>query len=137
MFDRELFRRDVLLKEMYMARSRKELGMKCAVCGAVLAVVLVIGLGSVAYAQEDTKSTEQTRVAGMSFFDPFLLTRVVLAPSSVRGVYTAATVRASNGNGNGNGNGNQPPGLPEVPGRPEFRSNWCPPFGWGPGGRPT
>jgi hypothetical protein len=128
-----------------MAKSRKELGMKCAVCGVVLAVVFVMGLGSVAYAQGTTKPAEAARVAGTSFFDPFLLTRVVLAPSSVsvRGVYAAAIVRTSsgnvrsNGNGNGNGNGNQPPGVPVIPVRPPFRSNWCPPFGWGPGGRPA
>jgi hypothetical protein len=126
-----------------MAKSRKELGMKCAVCGVVLALVFVLGVGSVAYAQETPKPAEAARVAGASFFDPFLLTRVVLAPSSVsvRGVYTSAIVRTSNGsvrsNGNGNRNGNQPPNVPVIPGRPEFRSNWAPPFGWGPGGRPT
>lgn len=130
-----------------MRKTWKEVGMKFTFCGIALALVSAIGYGSFAYAQEDTKSAREVRrAAAVSFFDPFLLTRVVLAPSSsvtVRTVYGGMTVRASansvRANGNGNGNGNQPPGLPVVPGRPEFRSNWCPPFGWawGPGGNPA
>jgi len=122
-----------------MGRNRKELGMKCAVCGVVLAVLLVLGLGSVAYAQEAPKPAEATRVAGVSFFDPFLLTRVVLAPSSVsgRGVYAAAVVTTSGGtirsNANRNGNLGRPPRVPVIPVRPQLRSNWAPAPGWGRG----
>jgi hypothetical protein len=115
-----------------MGKSRKELGMKCAVCGVVLAMLLVVGLGSVVYAQEAPKPAEATRVAGASFLDPFLLTRVALAPSSVsvRGVYAAAVVTTSNGtirsNANRNGNLGRPPRVPMIPVRPQLRSNWAP-----------
>ncbi|MHC4542237.1 MAG: hypothetical protein ACYS74_21035, partial [Planctomycetota bacterium] len=84
-----------------MMQNRKELGMKWVVLAGAVATVLLIGLGTAAYAAAADTATEESRVAGASFFDPFLLTRVLLPPSSasVRAGYVASTVRAANANG--------------------------------------
>jgi hypothetical protein len=101
-------------------------------CDAVLGAIgllLIAGVGTVAYAALSDSASKRQGTDVMTVFDPFMLARVAVVPNRpANEPVLLGSRRGNNGsvNSSGNGNGNRPPVV--VPSRPTVRSAWAPPF---------
>lgn len=85
----------------------------CVVLGAI-GLLVIAGLGTLAYAAPSDSDSSKQRPDVTSVFDPFALTRVAVVPvPPSRPTNPAALMGTRGGNGNnGNGNGKRPPVIP-------------------------